>query len=72
LDTHNITGHYHDTNGNALKLVECSLDYGINTFHSSIKGLGGIVQGTTEKLLLNSKDIKTGINLDKIRNIKIF
>ena len=81
LDTYNITGHYHDTNGKALELVEASLDNGINTFHSSIKGLGGcpfsskiVGNLSTEKLLeyLHSKDIKTGIDLDKIKNIRIF
>ena len=81
LDTRNITGHYHDTNGGALKLIECSLDHGIDTFHSSIGGLGGcpfsskiVGNLSTEKLLeyLKSKDIKTGIDLDKIKNIRIF
>ena len=79
--TYNITCHYHDTNGKALELVEASLDNGINTFHSSIKGLGGcpfsskiVGNLSTEKLLeyLHSKDIKTGIDLDKIKNIRIF
>jgi hydroxymethylglutaryl-CoA lyase len=81
LDTLNITGHYHDTNGGALKLIECSLDHGIDTFHSSIGGLGGcpfsskiVGNLSTEKLLeyLKSKDIKTGIDLEKIKNIRIF
>ena len=81
LDTSIITGHYHDTNDNALKLVEASLDNGINTFHSSIKGLGGcpfsskiVGNLSTEKLVeyLHSKDIKTGIELSKLEKIRIF
>lgn len=81
LDTSNITGHYHDTNNKALELVEASLDNGINTFHSSINGLGGcpfsskiVGNLSTEKLVeyLHKKDIKTDINLDKIRGIKVF
>jgi len=81
LDTSNITGHYHDTNNKALELVEASLDNGINTFHSSIQGLGGcpfsskiVGNLSTEKLVeyLHNKGVKTGINLDKIRGIRVF
>ena len=76
-----VTGHFHDTRGTALELVDVCLNYGINTFHGSINGLGGcpfsskiVGNLSTEKLLeyLKSKDIKTGVDLDKIKNIRIF
>jgi hydroxymethylglutaryl-CoA lyase len=81
FDVTNITGHYHDTNGKAIELVEASLDNGIYTFHSSIKGTGGcpfsskiVGNLSTEKLVeyLHSKGIKTGIELEKLKDIRLF
>jgi hydroxymethylglutaryl-CoA lyase len=75
-----LTGHFHDTNNSAIELVKESLNYGITTFHSSIGGLGGCpfsskVVGnlSTEKLIdyLHRNNYKTGIDLNKIRNIKV-
>jgi hydroxymethylglutaryl-CoA lyase len=75
-----LTGHFHDTNNSAIELVKTSLNYGITTFHSSIGGLGGcpfsskiVGNLSTEKLIdyLHKNNYKTGIDLNKIRNIKL-
>lgn len=36
-----VAGHFHDTNGQALANIQCSLDFGVRTFDTSIGGLGG-------------------------------
>ncbi len=80
IHVNKITGHFHDTNNSAIDLVSACLKYGISTFHSSIGGLGGCpfsskVVGnlSTEKLIdyLHKNNYKTGIDLNKIRNIKV-
>ncbi len=71
-----LTGHFHDTNNNAIKNVEMCLKLGMTTFHSSIAGIGGCPYSPkrvgnldTTKLLefLYTKDIKTGINLEEVK-----
>lgn len=75
-----VTGHFHDTRGTALELVDVCLNYGMNTFHGSINGLGGcpfsnkiVGNLSTEKLIdyLHSKGYNTGINVDILNKIKI-
>jgi hydroxymethylglutaryl-CoA lyase len=72
-----LTGHFHDTNYKALDLVHTCLNYGINTFHSSIGGIGGCPFSptragnlSTEHLVeyLHSIGIHTGINLNKLKS----
>ena len=67
--------HFHDTHGLALANVLASLDFGINTFDSSVGGLGGCPYApgasgnvATEDLLfmLDGMNIQTGVNQDKI------
>jgi hydroxymethylglutaryl-CoA lyase len=79
VDVERVTGHFHDTNNNALSLVEKSLEYGITTFHSSLGGLGGCPYSSkivgnlsTEKLIdyLHSRGYKTNIDLDKIKRLE--
>ena len=79
VDVESVTGHFHDTNNNALPLVEKSLEYGITTFHSSLGGLGGCPYSSkivgnlsTEKLIdyLHSRGYKTNIELDKIKRLE--
>ncbi len=79
VDVDKVTGHFHDTNNNALSLVEKSLEYGITTFHTSLGGLGGCPYSSkivgnlsTEKLIdyLHSRGYKTNIELDKIKRLE--
>lgn len=79
INVGNITGHFHDTNNNALSLVEKSLDYGITTFHSSLGGLGGCPYSSkivgnlsTGKLIdhLHTRGYRTDIELDKIKRLE--
>ena len=67
--------HFHDTQGMALVNVVAGLKAGITTFDSSIGGMGGCPYApgaagnlATEDLvhLLNSLDIDTGIDLNKL------
>jgi hydroxymethylglutaryl-CoA lyase len=73
---HNLTGHFHDTNNTALDLVDICLDNGVNTFHSSVGGLGGCPFSpkragnlSTEKLVdhLHKQNVYTGVNIEKIK-----
>jgi hydroxymethylglutaryl-CoA lyase len=65
--------HTHDTYGQALANILCSLDYGIRTFDSSIAGLGGCPYAPGAKgnvatedvvYMLHGSGYDTGINLD--------
>jgi len=75
-----LTGHFHDTRGNALSLVRLCLEYGITTFHSSIGGLGGcpfsnkiVGNLSTEDLVeyLHLLGYETGIDLQRLKKINI-
>jgi hydroxymethylglutaryl-CoA lyase len=70
-----ISGHYHDTYGQALSNVYASLELGISTFDTSVSGLGGCpyAKGATGNVatedvvyLLHGLGIETGIDLDKL------
>lgn len=74
IPTSMLAGHYHDTYDRALNNVIISINHGINTFDTSIAGLGGcpFAPGSsgnlaTQKLIqfLESNNINTG--LDNIR-----
>jgi hydroxymethylglutaryl-CoA lyase len=70
-----ISGHFHDTYGQALSnILEC-LRMGVHTFDTSVSGLGGCpyAKGATGNVatedvvyLLHGLGIKTGIDLDKL------
>jgi hydroxymethylglutaryl-CoA lyase len=68
-----VSGHFHDTYGQALANIHACLELGIATFDTSIAGLGGCpyAKGATGNVatedvvyLLNGLDIETGIDID--------
>ncbi|WP_374567778.1 hydroxymethylglutaryl-CoA lyase [Ideonella sp.] len=70
-----VSGHYHDTYGQALSNVYASLQVGIASFDTSVSGLGGCpyAKGATGNVatedvvyLLHGLGIETGIDLDKL------
>jgi hydroxymethylglutaryl-CoA lyase len=69
---HEVSGHFHDTYGQALANVYASLQLGIHIFDTSVAGLGGCpyAQGATGNVatedvvyLLHGLGIPTGIDL---------
>ena len=70
-----ISGHFHDTYGQALANIYASLEVGVSIFHSSLAGLGGCpyAKGATGNVatedvlyLMQGLGIDTGINLDLV------
>lgn len=70
-----LSGHFHDTYGQALANIYASLEVGVTIFHSSVAGLGGCpyAKGATGNVatedvlyLLHGLGIETGIDLDAI------
>jgi len=70
-----VSGHFHDTYGQALANIYACLELGIATFDASIAGLGGCpyAKGATGNVatedvvyLLRGLEIETGIDLDKL------
>ncbi len=70
-----LTGHFHDTYGQAIANVMACLEVGISHFDASIAGLGGCpyAKGATGNVatedvvfLLHSLGIETGLDLDKL------
>ena len=70
-----VSGHFHDTYGQALANTLSSLQLGVWQFDTSIAGLGGCpyAKGATGNVatedvvyLLHGMDIDTGIDLDKL------
>ena len=70
-----ISGHFHDTYGQALANIYASLEVGVAIFHSSVSGLGGCpyAKGATGNVatedviyMLNGLGIETGIDLDQV------
>jgi hydroxymethylglutaryl-CoA lyase len=70
-----VSGHYHDTYGQALSNVYASLELGIASFDTSVSGLGGCpyAKGATGNVatedvvyLLHGLGIETGIDLDRL------
>jgi hydroxymethylglutaryl-CoA lyase len=68
-----VSGHYHDTYGQALANVYASLEVGVSTFDASVGGLGGCpyAKGATGNVatedvvfMLNGLGIETGVDLD--------
>jgi hydroxymethylglutaryl-CoA lyase len=70
-----VSGHFHDTYGQALANILASLDIGVHVFDTSIAGLGGCpyAKGATGNVatedvlfMLRGMDIDTGIDLDAL------
>jgi hydroxymethylglutaryl-CoA lyase len=70
-----VSGHFHDTYGQALVNTLACLELGIWQFDASVAGLGGCpyAKGATGNVatedmvyLLRGMDIETGIDLDKL------
>jgi hydroxymethylglutaryl-CoA lyase len=70
-----ISGHFHDTYGQALANIYASMEVGVAIFHSSVSGLGGCpyAKGATGNVatedvlyMMNGLGIETGIDLDQV------
>ena len=74
-DLAHVSGHFHDTYGQALSNTLAALEMGVWNFQSSVAGLGGCpyAKGATGNVatedvvyLLHGMGIETGIDLDKL------
>jgi len=72
---HEVSGHFHDTYGQALANVMACLELGVHVFDASVAGLGGCPYakgatgnvGTEDVLfLLDGLGIETGVDLEKL------
>jgi hydroxymethylglutaryl-CoA lyase len=72
---HEVSGHFHDTYGQALSNIYACLEIGIHRFDASVAGLGGCpyAKGATGNVatedvvfMLNGLGIETGIDIDKL------
>jgi len=70
-----LSGHFHDTYGQALANIYASLEVGITIFHASVAGLGGCpyAKGATGNVatedvlyMMRGLGIATGIDLDAV------
>jgi hydroxymethylglutaryl-CoA lyase len=70
-----VSGHFHDTYGQALANIYACLEMGLHVFDASVAGLGGCpyAKGATGNVatedvvfLLNGLGIHTGVNLDAL------
>ena len=70
-----VSGHFHDTYGQALTNIYASLELGVHSFHASVAGLGGCpyAKGATGNVasedvvfMLNGLGIETGVDLDRL------
>jgi hydroxymethylglutaryl-CoA lyase len=70
-----VSGHFHDTYGQALANIHACLQMGIHTFDASVAGLGGCpyAKGATGNVatedvlfMLNGLGIETGIDIDRL------
>lgn len=77
-DPARISGHFHDTYGQALANILAALETGIHIFHTSVAGLGGCpyAKGATGNVatedvlyLLRGLDIETGVDFDAVVDI---
>ena len=75
FDLGHISGHFHDTYGQALSNTLAALQLGVFNFQSSVAGLGGCpyAKGATGNVatedvvyMLHGMGIETGIDLDKL------
>lgn len=72
-----LSGHFHDTYGQALANIYASLEVGITIYHASVAGLGGCpyAKGATGNVatedvlyMMRGLGIETGIDFDKVVN----
>ena len=77
-DPAQISGHFHDTYGQALANILAALESGIAIFHTSVAGLGGCpyAKGATGNVatedvlyMLHGMGIETGIDFDAVVDI---
>ncbi len=70
-----LSGHFHDTYGQALSNILASLEVGVHIFHASVAGLGGCpyAKGATGNVatedvlyMLHGMGMHTGIDLDVV------
>ena len=70
-----LSGHFHDTYGQALANIYASMELGISIFHSSVSGLGGCpyAKGATGNVatedvlfLMDGLGIETGIDVNAV------
>jgi hydroxymethylglutaryl-CoA lyase len=70
-----VSGHFHDTYGQALANIYASLELGVHVFDTSVAGLGGCpyARGATGNVatedvvfMLDGLGVKTGVNLDAL------
>ena len=75
FEVDHISGHFHDTYGQALSNTLAALELGVWNFQSSVAGLGGCpyAKGATGNVatedvvyMLHGMGIETGIDLDKL------
>ncbi len=76
-----VSGHFHDTYGQALSNTLAALQLGVWNFQSSVSGLGGCpyAKGATGNVateevvyMLQGMGIETGIDLDKLIDAGVF
>jgi hydroxymethylglutaryl-CoA lyase len=76
-----VSGHFHDTYGQALSNIYACLEMGVHTFDASVAGLGGCPYakgatgnvGTEDVLfMLNGLGIETGVDLDRLVDAAAF
>jgi hydroxymethylglutaryl-CoA lyase len=76
-----VSGHFHDTYGQALANIYACLEMGIHTFDASVAGLGGCPYakgatgnvGTEDVLfMLNGLGIETGVDIEKLIDAAAF
>jgi hydroxymethylglutaryl-CoA lyase len=76
-----LSGHFHDTYGQAVANIYASMQEGIEIFHASVAGLGGCpyAKGATGNVatedvifLMNGLGIETGVDLDQLVDIGEF
>jgi len=75
VDPARISGHFHDTYGQALANILAAMEAGIAIFHSSAAGLGGCpyARGATGNVatedvlyMLRGLDVETGVDFDAV------
>jgi len=78
IDPARVSGHFHDTYGQALANILAALETGISIFHTSVAGLGGCpyAKGATGNVatedvlyMLRGLDIDTGVDFDAVVDI---
>ena len=78
IDPARISGHFHDTYGQALANILAALETGVPIYHASVSGLGGCpyAKGATGNVatedvlyMLRGLDIETGIDFDAVVDI---